>query len=263
MASLRFLKVAMPSFLEERLIYLLHKRKKKSLKNKTKGLQKKCGRNNKGIITIRHKGNGNKNSYRQIDYSEASGSLLVEQLEYDPLRNAQLARIFATSSGYRFYCIASSKLEVGCFLPKFPVSFQKIGFYCALGSTHLGTIVNCLGTNVRLFLGILQRTAGTFGQLLQKGEKNSIIRLSSGKKIELLSRTRTALGTALPNASSQKTILGKAGRNRRKNIRPVVRGVAMNSNDHPHGGGEGKSSSGRPSVNPWGKSVFGKRLIKK
>lgn len=262
--GLNFLKQTGTIFFKFKLLYLILKKKKKPLKKKTKGLKKICGRNNQGIITVRHQGGGNKKSYRDIDFfspffSPLEFSIIIEQLEYDPNRNTILARMFCPVSKARFYFIASSNMEIGCLLQKKDFYSQQIGFLSRLINIPLGTLVSCIGTHFRIFQGILQRAAGTFGQLVQKGESDCTIRLSSGKIYILLSITCAILG-AVANSTFLRS---NAGHNRRKNIRPTTRGVAMNSIDHPHGGGEGKSSPGRPSVNLWGKPAHGKKKISK
>ena len=126
----------------------------------------------------------------------------------------------------------------------------------------IGAILNCIGTKIRKKKGILQRSAGTYGQLIEKGDSFSIVRLSSGQKKKMISSTFAVVGSV-----SKKTLknnnLKKAGKNRWLGIRPSVRGVAMNPVDHPHGGGEGKTSGGRPSVTPWSRPAFGRKTKKK
>jgi large subunit ribosomal protein L2 len=249
-----------PLFSNRELICLVKSKKSLPLKNKTKGLLNVCGRNHQGKITIRHHGKGSKKSYRQIDsFSFLSSSFVVEQLEYDPNRGAKIARVFSSVSKTHAYFIASSSLEVGYFSQKQTLTNSQLELAGPISTMPLGSLICCIGTNFRLFQCILQKAVGTFGQVIQKGEYNSVVKLHSGKKILLLSKAWAVLGI-IPQFSSE---VRNAGRNRRKNIRPAVRGVAMNSIDHPHGGGEGKSSPGRPSVTLWGKPAHGRKRYNK
>jgi large subunit ribosomal protein L2 len=242
------------AFTNQKKIFLLNPRRLKKLKNKTVGCKKKGGRNHKGIITVRHKGGGNKTLLRKIEsFSQLeTESFLIESLEYEPNRNVKIARLFSAISKRHFYCIAISGLEVGFILKNtFLARQQDASIFGPLSNIPLGTLINSIGTEFRMFQRILQRSAGTFAQLIQKGDFFCIVRLCSGKQISLKPSTFASVGV-ISNSTFQKLSLGSAGFNRRKKNRPTVRGVAMNSNDHPHGGGEAKSTPGRPSVNPWG-----------
>lgn len=232
------------------------------LKSKTKGFVKTGGRNNSGKITVRHRGGGHKRSHRKINFISNFDSAIVEQLEYDPNRSAKIARLFSAISKDHFYVLAPDKLEVGYFLKSSLDSNYSLGSSDSLRNLPLGTLLHCIGTNARMNKGILQRASGTFGQLIQKGERYSTVRLSSGENKKLLSDTLAVVGP-VSNPQNQQKNLGKAGRKRWKGIRPTVRGVAMNPVDHPHGGGEGKSSGGRASVTPWAKPVHGRKTRKK
>lgn len=229
------------------------------LKSKTKGLHKTSGRNNQGKITVRHCGGKKKKAYRKLTFFAPlkETSFFVERLEYDPNRHAKILRVFSSVTKSHSYFLSSSNLEVGCFLQKKKIENPYTGFSSNLFSIPLGTLISSIGTNFRLFRGIFQRAAGTFGQLLQKGELFSILKLNSGKKSSLQSKVYAVVGAVAHFLSQVKN----AGSNRRKGVRPTVRGTAMNPIDHPHGGGEGKSSSGRPSVTPWGKPAHGKKKI--
>jgi len=232
------------------------------LKDKTKGFSKVSGRNHTGKITIRHRGGGHKRSYRRIDFFAKFDSAIVERIEYDPNRTARIARLFSPVSKKHFYIIAPDKLEVGYLIQQGSSSGYNIGNSGYLKDMPLGTLLHCIGTNSRMDKGVLQRAAGTFGQLIQKSDAFCVVRLSSGEQKKLLPNTLATVGV-VSNVEHQHVGLGKAGRKRWKGVRPTVRGVAMNPVDHPHGGGEGKSSGGRPSVTPWAKPAHGRKTRKK
>jgi large subunit ribosomal protein L2 len=231
------------------------------LKNKTGGRKKVSGRNHTGKITVRHRGGGNKRSHRKITFLSTFDSAVLERLEYDPSRSARIARLFSIISKRHFYIIAPERLKVGSLLQRKSTSENGLGNSCVLGIVPLGIFLHCIGTSRRKSRGVFQRSAGTFGQLVQKGLRYCIVRFSSGENKRLLAGTFAVVGR-VSNRSLNK-VLGKAGRNRWKGFRPTVRGVSMNPIDHPHGGGEGKSSGGRPSVTPWAKPSHGVRTKKK
>ena len=232
-----------------------------SLKSKVKGLNKLGGRNHKGKITIRHRGGGHKRLYRKIDKRPCFELSVVESLEYDPNRSAKIARVFSIQSKEHFYLIAPENMQEGFFVEKGPNVKYNLGNSLQLQNMPLGTFIHAIGTKVRLTEPVLQRAAGTFAQLVQKDSDFCVIRLSSGESKKVLPETFATIGV-VSNLDHQQVVLGKAGRNRRKGIRPSVRGVAMNPVDHPHGGGEGKSSGGRPSVTPWAKPAHGRKTRK-
>jgi large subunit ribosomal protein L2 len=224
----------------------------KRLKSQSKGLRKKGGRNHTGKITFFHRGGGHKRAFRKIHFLSCFGSSLVESLEYDPNRSAIIARLFSNVSKKHFYIVAPKKIEVGSFFQRSFFSNFFLGSSGFLYSMPLGSLLHCIGTRVRVKQGILQRAAGSFGQLVEKGKKGCVIRLSSGKTINFLPYTFAILGV-VSNPGYSSIFLKKAGVSRRFGVTPTVRGVAMNPVDHPHGGGEGKTSGGRPSVTPWAK----------
>jgi large subunit ribosomal protein L2 len=170
--------------------------------------------------------------------------------------------VFSLKSKEHFYIIAPEKLERGFLVEKGENTKYNLGNTLPLKDMPLGTFIHCIGTNSRFDKPTLQRAAGTFAQLVQKGSSFCVIRLSSGESKKVLPRTLATIGV-VSNSDHQQITLGKAGRNRWKGVRPSVRGVAMNPIDHPHGGGEGKSSGGRPSVTPWSKPAHGKKTRKK
>jgi len=244
--------------------FLLNPCRIKKLKNRTAGLQKKGGRNHKGVITINHKGGGTKKLCRKIEHfsMRESESFLIESLEYEPNRNVKIGRMFSAVSKQHFYSMSTSGLEVGFLLKNSPLPTQQASVFGPLSKLPLGTLINSIGTDFRMFQRVLQRSAGTFAQLIQKGDFFCIVRLCSGQQISIKPSIFASVGV-ISNSTFQKVSLGSAGYSRRKKNRPTVRGVAMNSNDHPHGGGEAKSTPGRPSVNPWGLPAYGRKKLKK
>jgi large subunit ribosomal protein L2 len=262
--ALKQLKCRTQTFPNQKIIFLLNPSRIKKLKTRTIGLQKKGGRNHKGIITVRHKGKATKTLQRKIgSFSQLeSGSFLVEGLEYDPNRNVKIARMFSATSERHFYSIATSGLELGFLVKKNALPTQKATIFGPLSKLPLGSLINSIGTHFRMFQSVLQRSAGTFAQLIQKGDFLCIVRLCSGQQVSFRPKVFAKMGV-VANSTFQKAFLSSAGYNRKKKNRPTVRGVAMNSNDHPHGGGESKSSTGRPSVTPWGKPAHSKKKLNK
>lgn len=244
--------------------------KKKSLKNKTCFIKNKAGRNNKGRITVFHRGGGHKKKYRILaspSYSHLSG--IVESIEYDPFRSANIARIFSENKiggktyPLHFYILAPENLKKGHFissqLDKDEFNY-KIGNRFYLKDLPLGVFVH----NIKIpeKKGIFTRSAGCGAQIVAKDNNFCRLKLNSGEYRLFPLKSEATLGV-VSNSSAKLVNLGKAGRSRWLNRRPSVRGVAMNPIDHPHGGGEGKSSGGRPSVTPWGKITKGKPTKKK
>ena len=233
--------------------------KSKPYKGLTSGLSKTGGRNNLGRITSFHKGGGHKKKYRVIDFKRIVKAGEVQSIEYDPNRSAFIA-LNKTSDGTYFYTLAPKDLKKKDLIESSESNF-KIGNSSLIKNIPIGTLIH----NVSLKegkKGQLSRAAGTFSQLIQKGEKKAKIKLSSGE-IKLVSLNCHATIGIVSNLDHKNKNLGKAGRSRWLNIRPTVRGVAMNPVDHPHGGGEGKTSGGRPSVTPWGFLTKGKKTRKK
>ena len=232
--------------------------KGKPLKSLTKVKSKNGGRNNNGRITVRHQGGGHKQHYRVIDFKRNKTDLIgtVERIEYDPNRTAYIALIKYEDSEYR-YIIAPQRLAVGDKIISASKADIKPGNSMPLTSVPVGTIIH----NVELKPGKggqLARSAGSYVQLIGKDLSYSILRLTSGEVRFVLSSCMCTIG-AVSNPDNQNTNLGKAGRNRWLGKRPSVRGVAMNPVDHPHGGGEGRTSGGRHPVTPWGKPTKGYR----
>ena len=224
----------------------------------TEGLRKKGGRNNTGRITARRRGGGHKRRYRIIDFKRAKLDVVgtVERLEYDPNRTAFIALI-NYEDGERTYIIAPQRLAIG---DKVISGIQvdiRPGNAMPMKNIPVGTIIH----NVEMKLGKgaqIARSAGTYVQLIGKDQGYAQLRLSSGELRMVRGECMATIG-AVSNPDQQNIKLGKAGRNRWLGKRPSVRGVAMNPIDHPHGGGEGRTSGGRHPVTPWGKPTKGKR----
>jgi large subunit ribosomal protein L2 len=228
------------------------------VKSLTKGMSATGGRNNLGRITAWKKGGGAKNKYRFIDFARKKLDVvgIVKRLEYDPNRSAFIALI-EYSDGELSYILAPQDLKVGGKIVSSEAADIKVGNSILLKNIPIGTFIH----NVEMKPGKgaqLARAAGTSIQLIGKDSDYALIKLRSGETRKVLSNCRATIGV-VSNADHQNIKLGKAGRNRLKGIRPTVRGVAMNPVDHPHGGGEGKTSGGRHPVTPWGKGTKGKK----
>ena len=215
------------------------------------------GRNNTGSITCRHIGGGHKRRYRLIDFKRNKDGIVgkVATIEYDPNRSANIALINYVD-GEKRYILAPKGLEVGMTVISGENVDIKVGNSLPLANIPEGTLVH----NIELKPGKggqLIRSAGVSAQILGKEDKYVLIRLASGEVRKILGVCRATIGT-VGNEDHGLVSLGKAGRNRWKGERPTVRGSVMNPNDHPHGGGEGKSPVGRPGpVTPWGKPALG------
>ena len=220
-------------------------------------LTKTGGRNNTGMITCRHIGGGNKRHYRLIDFKRNKDEIVgkVATIEYDPNRSSNIALI-NYADGEKRYILAPKGLKVGMQIVSGEKVDIKVGNALPLGNIPEGTFVH----NIELKPGCggqLIRSAGVSAQVLGKEEKYVIVRLASGEVRKILATCRATIGT-VGNEDHGLVNIGKAGRNRHKGIRPTVRGSVMNPNDHPHGGGEGKSPVGRDAPRtPWGKRALG------
>ena len=226
------------------------------IKKLTKGFKRSNGRNNQGKITVRHRGGGHKRLYRKINFNRSDlNEGYVSKILYDPNRSANIAYI--KNNLNPFLILAPEGLKINQHIKSSPEAELKVGNSLPLKNIPIGSLVHNISLNPNE-KGKLIRSAGTSAQLIQKiNNKYARIRLSSGElKLVLLSCYAT-LGI-VSNINHKKIKLGKAGRSRWLNRRPSVRGVAMNPVDHPHGGGEGKTSGGRPSVTPQGKITKGK-----
>ncbi|MDE0147184.1 MAG: 50S ribosomal protein L2 [Rhodospirillaceae bacterium] len=231
--------------------------KGKPVKHLTEGKSQKGGRNNAGRITARRRGGGHKQRYRVVDFKRTrEGRATVERLEYDPNRTAFIALI-RYADGELSYILAPQRLGVGDSVESGLGADIKPGNALPLRNIPVGTIVH----NVEMKVGKggqIARAAGAYVQLVGRDSGYAQLRLASGEMRMVRQECMATVG-AVSNPNNQNTNLGKAGRNRWKGKRPSVRGVAMNPVDHPHGGGEGRSSGGRHPVTPWGKPTKGRR----
>lgn len=220
-------------------------------------LNKKSGRNSYGKITVRHRGGGNRRKYRIIDFKRQKFDVpgTVKTLEYDPNRSAFIALI-EYQDGEKRYIIAPNGLKVGDTVVASPSADIKPGNALPLANIPTGTFIH----NVELYPGKgaqLARAAGNMAQLMAKENNMALLRLPSGELRNVPVNCMATIGQ-VGNVDHENVKIGKAGRKRNMGWRPTVRGSVMNPNDHPHGGGEGKSPVGRPGpVTPWGKPALG------
>lgn len=226
------------------------------VKKLTEGLSKKGGRNNNGRITARRRGGGHKRTYRVIDFKRRKWDMeaTVERIEYDPNRSAFIALI-TYEDGEQAYIIAPQRVGAGDKVVASAKADVKPGNAMPLSAVPIGTIVH----NVELKAGAggkIARSAGTYVQLVGRDQGYAILRLTSGEQRKVRAECMATVG-AVSNPDKQNQTLAKAGRNRWLGKRPSVRGVVMNPVDHPHGGGEGRTSGGRHPVTPWGKPTKG------
>ena len=220
-------------------------------------LKKHSGRNNNGRITVRHQGGGNRRKYRIIDFKRNKMDVpaTVLAIEYDPNRSANIALI-QYEDGEKAYIVAPLDLKVGTTIISSASADIKPGNCLPIENIPVGTIIH----NVEMYPGKgaqLVRTAGAFAQLMAKENGMAQIRMPSGEVRLIRLNCKATIGQ-IGNLDHENVVIGKAGRKRHMGIRPTVRGSVMNPNDHPHGGGEGKSPIGRPGpVSPWGKPTLG------
>ena len=220
------------------------------------------GRNNNGRITVRHIGGGNRVKYRIIDFKRNKDNIpaKVASIQYDPNRTAYIA-LLNYADGEKRYILAPVGLNVGDTVLSGESADIKAGNALPLSAIPVGTLVH----NVELQPGnggILVRTAGASAQLMAKEGKYATLKMPSGEMRLILLTCKATVGQ-VGNLDHELVSLGKAGRKRHMGVKPTVRGVVMNPNDHPHGGGEGKSPVGMPSpVTPWGKPALGKKTRK-
>ena len=235
--------------------------KGKPVKALTRGKSESGGRNNHGHITAHHRGGGHKRRLRLVDFKRRKFDVTatVERLEYDPNRSGFIALI-KYADGELAYILAPQRLKAGDQVVSGERADIKPGNAMPLANMPVGTIVH----NVELKKGRggqLARSAGTYAQLVGKDAGYAQIKLNSGELRMVPAECLATVG-AVSNPDQQNIVIGKAGRTRWLGHRPVVRGVAMNPVDHPHGGGEGKTSGGRHPVTPWGKPTKGKKTRK-
>ena len=231
--------------------------KKKPEKSLLAKKMSKAGRNNRGVITIRHRGGGHKKRYRIIDFKRNKSEIeaKVASIEYDPNRNARIALLHYTD-GEKRYILHPKKLEIGSVVVSGPQAPIEIGNALPLSSVPLGTSIH----NVELIPGRggqIIRSAGTSAQVVAKEGNFVTLKMPSGEVRLVHNRCYATIGE-VGNAEDKNLVLGKAGRKRWLGIRPTVRGVVMNPCDHPHGGGEGRSPIGRAKpVTPSGMPALG------
>lgn len=232
-------------------------------KSLVESLSKTAGRNSQGKITVRHRGGGAKRKYRIIDFKRRKDGIpaTVTAIEYDPNRTANIA-LLVYADGEKKYILAPNGLKVGHKLMNGPEAEIRVGNCLDLNNIPVGTQVH----NIELYPGKggqLVRSAGNSAQLMAKEGKYATLRLPSGEMRMVPIQARATIGQ-VGNIDHELINIGKAGRKRHMGIRPTVRGSVMNPNDHPHGGGEGRTGIGRPSpVTPWGKPALGLRTRKK
>jgi len=225
-------------------------------------LRSSGGRNNHGRITVRHRGGGARRKYRIIDFKRNKDGIpaKVATIEYDPNRSANIA-LLHYADGEKRYIIAPLGLKVGDQILSGEGADIKVGNALALRNIPVGTMIHCIeltpGKGAQL-----TRAAGNAAQLMAKEGKYALVRLPSGEVRRILLDAKATIGQ-VGNIEHENIKIGKAGRKRHMGIRPTVRGSVMNPNDHPHGGGEGRSPIGRPGpVTPWGKPALGYKTRK-
>ena len=231
---------------------------KKSLLKK---MNEKAGRNNTGRITVRHRGGRVKRRYRLIDFKRNKVDIPanVQAIVYDPNRTCNIAQI-AYADGEKTFILAPLGLNVGDTIISSKDADIKVGNSKLLSDIPVGTLVH----NVELNPGAggqMARSAGAYVQVMAKEGQDILLRMPSGELRKVKQECRATIGQ-VGNLDHEKVVIGKAGRNRKLGIRPTVRGVVMNPVDHPHGGGEGRTSGGRHPVTPWGQPTRGYKTRK-
>lgn len=225
-------------------------RKNALIKTRIKGIKKSSGRNNSGIITAFHRGGGHKRRYRQIDFYRYTSSVgIICSLEYDPNRNSTIAGVYDFKNKIFYYILSPQDMKIGDMIESGPYAEPKLGNSLPLKKIPIGSSIHNLTRYIK-GVATIARSAGMYAVLKEKSANKVIIKLKSGKLIQLPEDCYASLGIV---SSRTKTALKryKAGQSRWLNKRPTVRGVAMNPVDHPHGGGEGKKSG--LNKTPWGK----------
>jgi large subunit ribosomal protein L2 len=232
--------------------------KKKPEKSLVEVKKKHSGRNNNGHITVRHKGGGTRRQYRIIDFKRQKDKIpgKIAAIEYDPNRSARIALV-NYRDGEKRYVLAPVGLEIGQVIESGEGADIKTGNCLPIKNIPLGTVIH----NIELRPGEggkLVRSAGSSAQLMAKEGEYAQVRMPSGEVRRILMVCRATIGQ-LGNLDHENVVIGKAGRIRHMGKRPSVRGIAMNPVDHPHGGGEARSTSGRPPTTPWGQMTMGKK----
>lgn len=220
--------------------------------------KKHAGRNNNGHITVRHRGGGTRRIYRIVDFKRGKDGVpaKVATIEYDPNRSCRIA-LLNYRDGEKRYILAPLGLKLGELVESGPNADIKIGNALPIRNIPVGTVIH----NIELRPGQggkLVRSAGVAAQLMAKEDEYSQVRMPSGEVRKIHIECRATIGQ-LGNIEHENQVIGKAGRMRHLGKRPSVRGIAMNPVDHPHGGGEARSTSGRPPTTPWGQMTMGKK----
>ena len=231
---------------------------KKPLKSLTKSKKQNAGRNNTGRITVRHRGGGVKRHYRLMNHKLAAGlTVTVEEIEYDPNRSARIARV-KDQHGLYHYILADTSMTKGKVMTSGPDAPIEASNRMPLANIPVGSQIYAIEINPGRGAQMV-RSAGTKAQLMAKEGDYAQVRLPSGEVRKFRLEATAAIGV-VGNVQHQNVKIGSAGRNRRKGIRPSVRGVVMNAADHPHGGGDGgRHGSGKPPRSPWGQLTLGYR----
>lgn len=232
------------------------------IKSLLKGLCNSSGRNNLGKITAYHRGGGHKKKYRKVSFSNTNDAVgIVTSIEYDPNRNCSILSVYDLNSKAYSYKLAPKGSRIGDIIKTGTHSELCLGHSMPFKNIPIGSCLHCV-SQVICSNGIISRSAGTYTKLKTKTTTVAKIVVSSGDLLHVSVSCCATLGVVSGNPSSLNRN-DKAGRSRWLNKRPTVRGVAMNPIDHPHGGGEGKTSGGRTSVTPWGKPTKGGKTAKK
>jgi large subunit ribosomal protein L2 len=244
-----------PTSSSQRHLVLLNKkslRKFPLIKSKLIGLINSSGRNHEGKITSFHKGGGHKKKYRKINFQRNTETVgIVTSIEYDPNRTANIASVYNNLNNSYYYMIAPLYLNIGDIIKSGINAEAKLGHSLPFNKIPVGSFIHCISSKLKKKSQIT-RSAGTYSMLIEKTTNYCRIKLSSGEHRLVSAKCYATIGI-VSNENTFLKVLGKAGRSRWLNKRPRVRGVAMNPIDHPHGGGEGKTSGGQTSVTPWGK----------
>ncbi|MBW8617836.1 MAG: 50S ribosomal protein L2 [Hyphomicrobiales bacterium] len=257
--ALKTFKPTTPSLRQLVLVDRSDLHKGKPVKALTEGKSSKGGRNNNGRITVRFRGGGHKQSYRVIDFkrrTQPGVSATVERIEYDPNRTGYIALI-KYPDGTLAYILAPQRLQAGDQVVSGEQADIKPGNAMSIGNIPVGTLVHNIETKIGAG-GTLARSAGNYAQIVGRDQGYVILRLKSGEQRLVHGNCYATVG-AVSNPDHMNTTIGKAGRQRWLGQRPHNRGVTMNPIDHPHGGGEGRTSGGRHPVTPWGKPTKGKK----
>lgn len=234
--------------------------KKPIIKKSIKGVKNSSGRNNTGKITVYHKGGGHKKKYRKINFNrENQSTCITTSIEYDPNRSANIASIYDLGTNDFFYILAPKNLKVGNIVESGSDIEAKLGYALPLEKIPVGSLIHSISTKVSA-PATISRAAGTFSNVQEVVLNRAKLELTSGVQKWVSAKCYATVGI-VSNELMFLTNLGKAGRSRWLNVRPTVRGVAMNPIDHPHGGGEGKKSG--KGKTPWGKPVKQGRIYRK